>query len=419
MRVPSLVLLLAACTHQAVDPVEDEEVLAAALVQDDLHPSLPQSGRIDLGPPEAHTQASSDAFFPELSAYAHPNHPLLILVEAHCEPDCDLEITVNGPGVVRRVIASDGAAPHQRVVVPGLRQSSPYEVSVVANGVYGERFERSYTVMTGALDFVPPSRKVTTPGPLGGVLLTAGNYEIEGTNQALYMAIDNEGYVVWFHHFPSIATMPPQIRQREDGTFLLLSTSAARIVDIEGNIKQRFWERNGDGTWHHDATETPDGNLLAMVEEDLDVGTEGEPLVLIGDGVAEYNRHNHIEQYWSSVETLDTERFPGPLARMEIGHLRDWTHGNAVTMLPDGKRYAVSLRHQSHVVVIDRETAEIEWILGEGGDFDLMVGTWFNAQHDPSFLDGGEVLVYDNGTERHECTKSAADFGCLVATAVR
>ena len=91
---------------------------------------------------------------------------------------------------------------------------------------------------------------------------------------------------------------------------------------------------------------------------------------------------------WRALEHMDFDKYvlPPNQARTE------WTHGNAV--VPVGNRYVVvSMRHISTVGLIDRATGEFVWEIGDGV---------LSQQHDPSMLDNGNVLIFDNGTYRKD-----------------
>lgn len=51
------------------------------------------------------------------------------------------------------------------------------------------------------------------------------------------------------------------------------------------------------------------------------------------------------------------------------------------------------------MVAIDRESSNVDWILGPEGDFALTEGSWFAHQHSPQWQPDGSLLMYDNGVE--------------------
>jgi len=69
---------------------------------------------------------------------------------------------------------------------------------------------------------------------------------------------------------------------------------------------------------------------------------------------------------------------------------REWTHGNSINVTPEGN-YLVSFRQTSTVGIVDRESGRFLWKWGPGE---------VSHQHNPSFLENGRVLMFDNGSHR-------------------
>ena len=107
---------------------------------------------------------------------------------------------------------------------------------------------------------------------------------------------------------------------------------------------------------------------------------------------------------WRAAEHLDPERHV-----ITFNDLRDeWSHGNTVVPLPAasnvipakagiqesaGDAVMFSFRNISTVGIIDKASGAIVWQIGD----DTLA-----QQHDPSLLDNGNVLIYDNGSHsRH------------------
>jgi len=68
----------------------------------------------------------------------------------------------------------------------------------------------------------------------------------------------------------------------------------------------------------------------------------------------------------------------------------EWTHGNAFVELADGN-LLVSFRNISAIIKIERRTGEIIWKLGAPP---------LSAQHAPTPLSNGNILIFDNGPHR-------------------
>ncbi len=160
-------------------------------------------------------------------------------------------------------------------------------------------------------------------------------------------------------------------------------------VDWEGNI---VWEHR-DPYHHHDARRTESGGCLYMTVERMDDAQAariegGQPGTdshgMWSDVLVEVDATGNRVWEWHAAEHLDPERHV-----ITFNDLRDeWSHGNTVAPLPDN-RVMFSFRNISTVGIIDKASGAIAWQIGD----DVLA-----QQHDPSLLDNGNVLIYDNGS---------------------
>ena len=164
-------------------------------------------------------------------------------------------------------------------------------------------------------------------------------------------------------------------------------------VDWDGNI---VWEHR-DAYHHHDARRTESGGCLYLTVARMDDAAAakvkgGQPGSDAGgmwaDVLVEIDANGNRVWEWRAAEHLDPQRHV-----ITFNDLRDeWSHGNTVVPLSDD-RVMFSFRNISTVGIIDKASGEITWQLGD----DTLA-----QQHDPSLLDNGNVLIYDNGSHsRH------------------
>ena len=169
-----------------------------------------------------------------------------------------------------------------------------------------------------------------------------------------------------------------------------------------GMILEADW--NGRVLWeachpdhHHDGIRLRNGNLLLLCLGRLpaeiaarvqggQAGTEHEG-AMYADYLVEMTIDGHVVWEWRTWEHLDPET--DRISAVQ-DFRREWTHGNAVAELPDG-RIVVSFRNISTVIIVDRQTGEIVWKLGPP--------TLAN-QHAPTPLPNGNLLIFDNGAHR-------------------
>jgi hypothetical protein len=115
-------------------------------------------------------------------------------------------------------------------------------------------------------------------------------------------------------------------------------------------------------------------------------GTEDDG-TMYADYVVEMTPDGQTVWEWRSWEHLDPEA-DGHTAPGDVRN--DWTGGNAVMETPEGD-ILVSMRQNSTVVRIDRQTGEVTWKLSP---------PTVAGQHAPTPLPNGNILLLDNGPYR-------------------
>lgn len=116
-------------------------------------------------------------------------------------------------------------------------------------------------------------------------------------------------------------------------------------------------------------------------------GTEDRGMIWT-DGFHEVTPEGAIAWEWSMADHLDPEvHVSCPLA-----YRGDWTHMNSCVVLPDGN-ILTSFRNVSTICIIDKATGDIRWQWGPGE---------VAHQHDPTLLDSGNILLFDNGAHRQD-----------------
>jgi hypothetical protein len=89
---------------------------------------------------------------------------------------------------------------------------------------------------------------------------------------------------------------------------------------------------------------------------------------------------------WFGYEHLDPEKD----AICPLCSRAEWTHVNACFALPNGD-VLTSFLTLNTLAIIDKGTGKIKWRWGSGE---------LAHQHDPSLLENGNLLVFDNGSHR-------------------
>ncbi len=184
-------------------------------------------------------------------------------------------------------------------------------------------------------------------------------------------------------------------------------TLAVIIKELEDQVDGMFFELSWDGELlrtldipiHHDFVRRDDGNTLALCREYVS-DDEIHPGGLKSDYLVELTPDDEVVWEWHAhdhalkLQTLVDVDFP----RAD----RDWAHTNTVEVLPAGPaadadpRFAegnvlFSMCNMDTIGVIEPATGEVVWAWGPG---------IVQKQHMPTMLDNGNLLIFDNGSER-------------------
>jgi len=207
------------------------------------------------------------------------------------------------------------------------------------------------------------------------------------------LLIDMNGLVI--KNWPVVHCQLPELLPNGN---LLADNYLAGLMELtwSGEVVWQ-WE----GMCHHDFERLPNGNtifLLATDEPDeRGISTLGE---LRSDSILEVTPQNEVVWQWHFIDHTealhDLGRVPFPVT------VKDWLHTNTLEVLPPNpsgerdKRFRAgnllfSCRSQDVIGVVDRDSEEIVWAWGLG---------YLDGQHQPTMLDNGHILLFDNGTLR-------------------
>jgi len=155
---------------------------------------------------------------------------------------------------------------------------------------------------------------------------------------------------------------------------------------------QKVWEFNRLNI-HHDFARMPNGNTLVLGREQIpkDIaervkggvpGTEQDGKMM-GDFYAEVTPKADVVWEWHAHEHLDfDEDVICPLCPR-----REWLHANSCEALPNGD-VLTTFRLTHTVAIIDRKSGNFRWKWGRNE---------LGHPHDPTMLENGNVLIFDNG----------------------
>jgi hypothetical protein len=169
---------------------------------------------------------------------------------------------------------------------------------------------------------------------------------------------------------------------------------AATVLELDWDASV-VWQY-GNPRLHHDHQRRANGNTILIAAEPLDPETSarfahGDPGTadgrILSESLLEVTPSGETVWQWHAHEHLDPE-----IERYRIGSGGDqWLHANAVTEMTDGN-LIFSFNTLSEVIVIHRPTGKVTWRLNADTT---------RSQHNPTALENGNILLFDNGNGRN------------------
>ncbi|MEO1020963.1 MAG: aryl-sulfate sulfotransferase [Bacteroidota bacterium] len=258
----------------------------------------------------------------------------------------------------------------------------------------------------------------------GWTLVSYFGHDSQETPQRAFM-FDESGDIRWYLDFSSHPALnglfyDNGIERLQNGNLYFGDRTTRKIYEINmlGEVLNT-WDMPGY-VFHHEVTEKPDGNFIALVSE------LGAPTV--EDIVIEIDRQaNRIVQTWDLKESLQQDR------TTLTSDTRDWIHVNAVEYSEQDDCIILSGRTQG-VIKLTRDN-QVVWILGshrgwrqsgrgeelgpyllqpldaqgmeidddrvKNGDDPHPDFEWNWYQHAPQIMPDGNLILFDNGDNRH------------------
>ena len=357
------------------------------------------------------------------------------------DPECSVcvlaEIDQGETGPITLLVGEEGtslapwvkidAEPEATIPVLELRADTRYTVQVQDNDE--DRLSEPMTIQTGSLpDDLPPIHLTTrTDAPTQPGLTVAAI--VPQTFDRNYLVVINEdGDVVWYRRLEGMNfSLHVDDQQR-----IYVTDTATRGMRIDpfGGI-DTVWDMDDYDldTVHHELRNTDDGGVAFLSSEHAVVSGWEVPGIetpltfdIISDIFTVLDSEGHIAWTWALLDHFNPlDHFTDDLHLNfwmmppydDIEAPKDWSHGNA--MVPNGASWLGSFRNLDWLIQVNPDTDEIDWILGDGGDFELADGgMWFSRQHSPQVLPDGNILMYDNGGDRPGRDPEAQPFTRVV-----
>jgi hypothetical protein len=352
----------------------------------------------------------------KLSAY--------VFVDTDIPTTARLEVETEDGELWQTVYGSDEMTASHEILLVGLYAETQYTITAVVDaGGEIETASDPQGFTTGSLpdDFPPIEVIVSDPDRMSpGYTLFSINRWTPGLDNTygVLIIVDELGQVVWYNR-TGLAIADANVLPNGNIAYIFGYHGAAE-VNMAGE-QVSAWMSNivGIDAMHHSIDETEEGNILVLgselqeIDGYLDDSGETTSYFVVGDNIHEFSRDFDMVNTWSMFDYFDPleigEGFDDNFWDLvyadgqSVQSTKDWSHANAAFIDPADGNVVVSLRHLDRIIKIDRDTGELLWWFGEGGDFTLLDGgQWQYHQHAPSFTQNGTMLVYDNGNVRAE-----------------
>lgn len=288
--------------------------------------------------------------------------------------DCD-------EGGYEAQFADEAERTDHEVFVMGLYDGA--RCTATATASYGEGDEQTGEVSfsVGPLpDFLPdlsPAVAEADKIQPGWTLFNLNNI-FDDTPLTLAM-IDAQGRYRWYHQVATSDTgADSDVRTTDEGVLLggNRGRSLPQMIDWTGDV---VWKL--DYSTHHAIRLFGDDQVM-FLDGTQDCPSGIAALVIRWHDFSE----DKIVRNWSLCEHFEPAE-PKP----------DWSHINSLELMEDDTAVILSSRTQNSLFKVNLETEEIEWMMGELGDFDIAPDDQFYRQHAPEVQPNGNILLFDNG----------------------
>jgi len=301
-------------------------------------------------------------------------------------------------------IGDDATTTDHEVVVVGMHANTRYQLFAVSETEAEEQIvSEPMEFETGAL---PDERMVGEVDLLDEARVEEGwtltNLADGIFTPTLVLMLDLEGQPVWFHQHGEVEGRADIEASWGDGGRVLIGPGVADAtpiaeVDLLGRVVWEgpeqpdlgsgtsFLDLIADGVMHHTLSRLDEGGYITVVFDYREDVVGDEIWVLDGDGELAWS--------WNAFDHLEVD--PDTL-----GLLSEWTHLNSFDEDPQRDVLYANSWNLDRVFQIDRDSGDILWEFGPGGDFAADLDAeypWFEGAHSVEYLGDDRLLLYDNG----------------------
>jgi hypothetical protein len=266
-------------------------------------------------------------------------------------------------------------------------------------------------------------------------------------------ATDLAGHLVWYYDLAGGGLKPAAAMGGgllPGGTVLLMgvgpnapfpnSKDVLREIDLAGdtvretniaavNARLKALGHDVIHSFSNEAKRLPNGQTAVIGWTERTVDIHGTPTNYVGSMVVVLDANFQVTWAWDGFDHLDVNRgpilgevvLPGgvePTTAVPLLPAVDWLHTNSIGWSPEDQNLILSVRMQDWVIKVDYANGtgdgHVVWRLGRGGDFALNSAdptAWFSHQHNPQYVDGHTLILFDNGNTRRAGDPTAHSRG--------
>jgi hypothetical protein len=205
---------------------------------------------------------------------------------------------------------------------------------------------------------------------------------------SVVMAVDEQGGVLW--HFEHEGQFVSETDLFPNGDVLAQVGPNISRMNRKGDLVDYYDEFYV----HHDVDVLPWGNLMAITSVELQERKEPSDW-FSRDWIIEIDTRTRLLPRIVHLEFLVPEfELCAACIVSEVTGGRDWIHANSVDYDLVEEAVYVSVRNLNRIYKLSYPEGEVEWIMGDGGDFGEGL---FDHQHNPVRIEPGLMLLFDNG----------------------
>lgn len=368
-------------------------------------------------------------------------NPLAALVDLWLPTYGRVKVTVNGKngpqGNITHLLQE--TTPRQRVPILGLYPDYNNVVDLAFTDMEGKvRGSTRINIQTKPITIADFPKWKLLKSSLAKIEPGINLINYPGMSEAdasLPYMIDNEGELRWVLDLKKSAelqhlSISVGLKRTKQGTYIAGDQAKPRIVEIDvfGNLI-RQWDLEQKGyKFHHEVTESQDGNFLVAVTKTSARLRNGEPRV--NDFIIELDpKTNEVLNEWDLAKQLDTSRYEKPdgITPPEFSQSpNNWAHNNSIGEI--GQDLLATVRYQG--IISYTHAGNLKWIVSPhkfwssnhkpfllnpisengtlitdpaviNGDARIDGFDWAWGPHTPVALSETNFLVFDNGYNRN------------------